>query len=72
MKNVFKVLLGVIIGMVLMFVAIKIIVPFDYDYNKQEGTITFNVNEYIVSDYETIERRFDDNTGTTFKVYFEQ
>lgn len=74
MKNTLKYLLSVLVGMAIMFVFIKVTMPFGYDYDKENGIIEFTVDNEIVSDYETIERRFadDDNYGTTFKVYFEE
>lgn len=72
MKNTFKFTAGVIIGMIAMVIIMKVTAPFEYEYNKQDGTIVFNIDNEILSDYETLERRFDNDKGTTFKVYFEQ
>jgi len=72
MKNTFKFTAGVIIGMIAMIIIMKVTAPFEYEYNKQDGTIVFNIDNEILSDYETLERRFDNDKGTTFKVYFEQ
>lgn len=74
MKSLMKMLLGVLIGMFIMFIGMKLTMPFDYDYNKEDGTIVFNVDNEIVSDYELLEWRFADDKdyGTTFKVYFEE
>ena len=72
MKNTFKLTAGVVIGMIAMIIIMKVTAPFEYEYNKQDGTIVFNIDNEILSDYETLERRFDNDKGTTFKVYFEQ
>lgn len=72
MKNTFKFTAGVIIGMIAMIIIMKVTAPFEYEYNKQDGTVVFNIDNEILSDYETLERRFDNDKGTTFKVYFEQ
>lgn len=72
MKNTFKFTAGLIIGMIAMIIIMKVTAPFEYEYNKQDGTIVFNIDNEILSDYETLERRFDNDKGTTFKVYFEQ
>lgn len=70
MKNVLKMAAGAVIGAGVMFVSMKSAEPFEYDYNKEESTVTITA-ENIVSDYETLERNFDGNEST-FKIYFEQ
>lgn len=74
MKNKIKLLLAILFGMAVMFVGMKLTAPFEYDYNKDDGTIVFTVDDEIVSDYELLEWRFADEKdyGTTFKVYFEE
>lgn len=73
-KLITSTLIGALIGMAIMFIGMKATMPFEYNYNKEDKAITFNVDKEIISDYETLERRFSDNEdyGTTFKVYFEE
>lgn len=73
-KLITSTLIGALIGMAIMFIGMKMATPFEYNYNKEDKTITFKVDKEIVTDYETLERNFSDSKdyGTTFKVYFEE
>lgn len=72
MKKVDSFVIGLLVGIVIVLIGFKMFIPFDFEYDKESGTIAFNVENEIVSDYETIERRFDEDKGTTFKIYFEK
>lgn len=72
MKKLDSFVIGLLVGIVTVLIGFKMFIPFDFDYDEAEKTITFNIENEIVSDYETIERRFDEDKGTTFKIYFEK
>lgn len=72
MKKLDSFVIGLLVGIVIVLIGLKVFIPFDFEYDKKSNTIVFNIENEIVSDYETIERRFDEDKGTTFKIYFEK
>lgn len=67
-KTITKITIGTLIGIAATLLFISHISPFSYQVNS-DNSITFTIENEVVSDYETIER---DETGTTFKVWFEK
>lgn len=73
-----EVILVLVLGFVLGVFTVALLQDFfspieSYVYDKEDKSIIFTTDE-IVTDYETLERRFvdKDSYGTTFKVYFEK
>ena len=71
MRDIIKVGFGVFIGMILSFFILQFSQPFQYWYDGEDKMI-FNIEDEIVSDYNVIEWRFEENKGTTFEIYFEK
>ena len=67
-KSIAQITVGIIIGIVATVLFISLLSPFSYQVN-EDHSITFTIDNEVVSDYETLER---DSKGTTFKVYLEE
>lgn len=57
-----------LIGIVVFLILKTLPSPFSYQMNR-DNSMTITIDNEIISDYETIKR---DETGTTFKVWFEE
>ena len=67
-KSIAQIAIGILIGIVATLLFISFLSPFSYQVNS-DNSITFTIDNEVVSDYETLER---DSKGTTFKVWFEE